>query len=153
MQTQNLIKRLIYSKSLCVQVALVIGFSPCVDMTLSNPEIPELQKKDVILAVPGGKEAAKKWIGDSNPKSPTLSPLYGNLSGLPPMRIFIGTSDILLPDNRLFKEKMQEVDGDVQLYEYAGGFHVFVCIPTLPESEDAYGKVKQAIAELVKDKY
>lgn len=121
-------------------------------MTLSNPEMPALERADVILALPGGREAAKMWMDGCDPKLPILSPLYGDLSGFPPVRVFFGTHELLLPDNRLFKEKMRAAGGDIQLYEYTGGFHVFVGSPALPESQDAYEKVQRAIRELVKNK-
>lgn len=129
---------------------LIIAFSPCVDMTFTNPDILPLLKDDVILGLDGGREAAKMWINDADPKSPILSPLYGDLSALPPVRIFIGTYDILLPDNRIFKEKMEAAGGNVQLYEYTGAFHVFVCLPAIPEAKDAYFKVKNAITDSVR---
>ncbi|CAI8880088.1 alpha/beta hydrolase [Chryseobacterium sp. IT-36CA2] len=131
---------------------LVVAFSPCVDMTLENPEMSDLEKMDVILGLEGGREAARMWINDVNPKSPILSPLYGDLTGLPPIRIYIGTYDMLLPDNRLFKKKMKAAGGDIQLYEYTGGIHVFMAFPPIPESQDVFKKVKNAITEIVKTK-
>jgi acetyl esterase/lipase len=64
--------------------------------------------------------------------------LYADLRGLPPIDVFIGTDDILLPDVRIFHDKVRAVGGPIQLYETPGGFHVFMGAIFTPESQQVY---------------
>ena len=46
------------------------------------------------LRVPGAAWAGRAWVGDLDPADPRISPLYDDLSALPPMLIFQGDADI-----------------------------------------------------------
>ena len=123
----------------------VILFSPWLDITVSNPEIPGVEPFDPMLATPGPIEAGKWWAGGDDPRSPLLSPLFGNLSGLPPIDVFIGTHDITFPDTRVLKRKVATAGGEINHYEYPGAIHVFVGATFTPEAKDAFGKIAEAV--------
>jgi monoterpene epsilon-lactone hydrolase len=67
--------------------------------------------------------------------SPALSPLFGDLSGLPPTSVFHGTADMLISEARRLKADVLNAGGQLNLYEYSGAFHVFMAIQFLPESQ------------------
>jgi monoterpene epsilon-lactone hydrolase len=43
---------------------------------------------------------AKTYLAGADPEFPHASPLYGDLTGLPPLHIQVGTREILLGDAR-----------------------------------------------------
>ena len=52
------------------------------------------------------------------------------------MTIFVGTREILLPDIRFFKEKLQKFSNDVAYHEYVNQNHVFPIFP-IEEGKEA----------------
>lgn len=124
----------------------VILFSPWVDITGSNPAAAVVETYDPMLALSGMIEIGRWWAGGDDRRSPLLSPLYGDLSGLPPLDVFQGTYDVLLPDARKLKEGVDAAGGEIHLYEYPGAFHVFVGATFTPEAHDAFQKVARSVA-------
>lgn len=49
--------------------------------------------------------AARLYAPDTDPRHPYLSPLYGSLSGLPPLLLTVGTDEILFDDTIRFYQK------------------------------------------------
>lgn len=104
--------------------------SPAVDLTLTNPRIPEVQPTDPWLAVPGGRVLSGLWAGEREITDPIVSPLFGDFDGLGPLTIYSGLRDILNPDARLLVAKAKEAGVDVHYTEVAGQVHVYPLLPT-----------------------
>ena len=83
------------------------------------------------------------WSGGLERRDPVISPGFGAVEGLPPLTIFQGTADILLPDVRRFVSRAEHAGIAVNYFEYKGAFHVFAGIPFLPESKDVYKKIRK----------
>jgi monoterpene epsilon-lactone hydrolase len=115
----------------------LVLISPWVDVTMTNPAIPALEKLDPTLAAAGMAAAGLLWAGGHGPLDPRVSPLFADLSGLPKVRIVQGDRDILAADTDRLVRRLRAAGVDVDVRHYAGGFHVFVGAPTLPESRDA----------------
>ena len=126
--------------------ARVVLFAPWVNVLPVNPEIAAIEPRDPVLAVvPGGSLAGRWWAGADDPRDPDISPLFGDLAGLPPIDIFQGTADILWPDSLLIAERIGEVGGVVNLYEYDDAIHVFVAATFTPEARAAYAQIAAAL--------
>ena len=120
------------------QVDGLVLYAPWVDVTMTNPRIEEVQRRDRVLRVPGLAWAGRAWAADLDPTDPRVSPLYGDPAGLPPMRIFQGDADIVGPDVIEFARKAARAGVDVRLRVEPGGFHVYVLgVPTIPEARAA----------------
>ena len=120
------------------QVDGLVLYAPWVDVTMTNPEIEDVQHRDRVLRVPGLAWAGRAWAGDLDPADWRVSPLYGDPAGLPPMRIFQGDADIVGPDVIEFARKAARAGVDVGLRVEPDGFHVYVLgVPTIPEAEAA----------------
>lgn len=119
----------------------LVLFSPWVDLTMSNPEAAALEAEDVMLAIPSLVQAGIWWAGGDDLRSPWLSPLFGDLFGLPPIYVFQGTADLLAADARRLHDAVSQAGGTIELYEYAGAFHVFVGAAFTPEAKDAFSRV------------
>ncbi|WP_395639447.1 alpha/beta hydrolase fold domain-containing protein [Pseudolysinimonas sp.] len=113
-----------------VVLPATVLLSPALDLTWSNPRIPEVQPSDPWLAVPGGRVLAEEWRGDLDLRDPQVSPLAGDLHGLGPVTVLTGTRDVLNPDAHLLVEKLRAAQVPVDLHEAVGSVHVYALLPT-----------------------
>ncbi len=125
--------------------ARLVLFSPCTSVVEGSENVDEIERVDPILDRIGGMLAGTWWAGNDDPANPEVSPLFGDLSGLPPMQIFQGTRDILMPDVKLFARGVEEAGGDVELRMYPGAIHVFVGATFTPEAQDTFRAVAAAL--------
>lgn len=114
----------------------LVLISPGVDMTLANPKVRDYAKVDPWLDIPGGTEAMRLYGGDIPLDDWRISPLYGDLSALPPTLAFSGTHDILYPDTVLFAGKARALGRKVDLVAGERMFHVWPLID-MPEAKPA----------------
>lgn len=127
------------------QVGRVVMLCPWLDITLSNPDIPKVLKRDPLLDIPGNREAGRMWAAGTDPHDPKLSPLYGPLDGLPPLCLLIGTDDGLLPDARRFRDQARAAAQPLDYREYPSMYHVWMLLP-MPEADRAIEDIVRFIA-------
>lgn len=121
-----------------------ILISPWMDVGLENPDARVIDRRDPWLAVDGLKEAGHMYANGLALDDPRVSPLYGKAEGLPATHILMGTRDILMPDAKLFADKLSQAGVPMSYRQYEGMFH---CWPFLMcrEAEQA----RQEIVELL----
>lgn len=116
--------------------ALVL-FSPWVDAVLDSPGAREVAAVDPMLGRDGLVAAGRWWAGDREPADPVVSPVRGDLSGLPPVFAYAGDRDLLTPDVKRLVRGVTGTGGRAELRLYRGAFHVFVGAPWTPEARRA----------------
>lgn len=85
---------------------------------------------------PGGRLYADEWFIQAyaghvpDRTDPDVSPLYGNLRGLPPTLLLVGTLDVLLEDNLAFAARLSAAGNDVDLRVFPESMHGFTSHPT-----------------------
>lgn len=121
--------------------------SPWLDLTLKDEAALAVEPKDVMLKIKPLRVMGEFWAGERDPGAPECSPLYADLSGLPPTVILQGRHDLFVIDCRNFMARAREVSAPVTLYEYAGAPHVFMLLPLAREGKDAMGLIKGFLAE------
>jgi acetyl esterase/lipase len=85
---------------------------------------------------------SKYYAGDNDPGLPWISPLYGDLRGLPPILIYVGGNETLLDDSARFAEKAASAGVDVTLRIGQGMFHCYpACAPLFPEATRAMQEI------------
>lgn len=115
----------------------LVLLSPWLDVTMTDPMQPTLDRKDSILGINGLRAAGEWWAGDKDAvTSAPVSPLFGEVEGLPPIAVFSGTFDLLWPDARKLKEKADTVGVSVSYHEYPAMQHVWMLFP-IPEAKGA----------------
>lgn len=82
----------------------IIALSPWVDLTFSGESIKTNAQKDPSLSEAVLRHFAKCYT--DSPADPTVSPLLGDLSAMPPSSIFVGSDEILLSDSLSLHEKL-----------------------------------------------
>ncbi|MFN7160903.1 MAG: alpha/beta hydrolase fold domain-containing protein [Candidatus Gracilibacteria bacterium] len=118
------------------QPARIVALSPSVDMTVSNPDMYPIESLDPILAIPGTREIGSVYAGDVEASYYLVSPLYGNMKGLPQIDLFVGTHELCLPDCRKFVEKCKVAKVNIGYHEYHYMVHNWPLL-FFPESKKA----------------
>jgi len=78
------------------------------------------------LSTPASLAAmARLYLGDRDARDPLASPLYGDLTGLPPVRMHVGEDDVLLDDSVRYGERFEREGGAIQVHTWQGMIHVF----------------------------
>ena len=92
----------------------VVAFSPSVDGTFSSPSIRSNISSDIMLGPLFGPllkipQAIRAWVYlmefRFNPVNPVVSPVWGDLSNLPPTLIQVSEAEMLLDDSRRYVRK------------------------------------------------
>ena len=105
-------------------------FSPWTDMTATAPSYETYEKSDPILTKAYVEGAAKAYIADAGEADdPRFSPLFGDLSGLPPVFIMAGRNEILLDDSVRLADRIEECGGQAALDIEEVGWHVYAQMP------------------------
>lgn len=121
----------------------LVLISPWVDVGLHNPEIKKYVDKDPFLNVEALRASVKPWLGTLDEKNWQVSPLYGDLSGLHNVTIFVGTREIFYPDIVKLYQKL-DVDGNNELIIGKDMNHAYPIIP-IPESREALRIISRII--------
>ncbi|HEY5250565.1 MAG TPA: alpha/beta hydrolase [Acidimicrobiales bacterium] len=85
---------------------------------------------------PGGRLYADEWFIQAyaghvaDRTDPDISPLYGDLSGLPPTLLLVGTRDVLLEDNLAMAARLSATGNGVDLRVFPEAMHGFTSHPT-----------------------
>jgi acetyl esterase/lipase len=115
----------------------LILMSPWLDLTLDNPEIGPNEHFDPMMSAKRLSNAAHAYTGEADMTDPRISPMFGELSVLPPLLIQMGTADLLLWDCRKFDQKCLDAGVEVIYEEFPGAFHDFMMLSILPEAQRA----------------
>jgi len=116
--------------------------SPWTDLTGTAESVRALAGVDPWLNAERLALVAGLYLGGGDPRNPLASPLYGDLRGLPPLLIQVGTDEILL-DDATGLARRGEADGvEVTLEVWEGMWHVFQGFAAeIPEGQQAIDKI------------
>ena len=116
--------------NLPLPAAAFIG-TPTVDIVNQNDSRYINDGVDGILGTwDGGASAtAEQYIGNQDPKSPYLSPIYGDFTKFPPSILVTGTRDLLLSDTALIHRAIRNAGSVADLHIYEAHSHASYFIP------------------------
>ncbi len=101
-------------------------FSPITDVALTGESFNTRAEADLYFTKSQAAGLVRSYLGATDPKNPLASPLYADLSGLPPIRIHVGDDEVLLDDSRRYVERAVAAGVDAKLDVWMGMPHGFV---------------------------
>jgi acetyl esterase/lipase len=121
--------------------------TPLFDLTGQGESFISKAAKDPFkLADPLG--IAKNYIGNNNPAFPMLSPLFGDLSGLPSVLIHAAEYDVFYSDSVRFIEKASAAGVKAEIKVWRKMWHIFpMQDKVVPEAAKALKELCTYIAE------
>jgi monoterpene epsilon-lactone hydrolase len=118
--------------------ACAVLFSPWTDLAGTGASMKINAERESMLVAPRVAEAAEAYLNGTDPKNPLVSPLYGDLSGLPPLLIQVGAPEILLDDSTRLADRASAAGVAVELTVWENLPHVWqVSQLFLPEAVQA----------------
>ncbi len=119
----------------------VMLLSPWVDLTLNGDTIDSNEASDYCWRR-ALEIYARNYLADLDPRHPLASPLYADLTGLPPLLIQAGGAETLLDDSRTLAERALTAGVEVELEVTEGAIHVFHAFaPMVPGSTEAIQRI------------
>jgi epsilon-lactone hydrolase len=103
-----------------------VAFSPVTDLALTGKSFDTRADADPFFTKSQVAGLVRSYLGGADPKNPMASPLYGDLSGLPPIRVHVGDDEVLLDDSRRYVERAVAAGVDAKLEVWTGMPHGFV---------------------------
>ncbi len=125
-----------------------VCLSPWVDLTQSAPSYAALGALDPMVSKEALDRLATAYRAGADPSDPGVSPLFGDLDGLPPLRIEVGECEVLLDDALRLAERAGAAGVAVELVRWPEMVHVFQAFPgdLLPESDASIAGVGTFLA-------
>ena len=139
----------------------IVGISPATDSTFESPSIKRNMDTDLMLKplagplikIPRPILAWASWKQlKIRPANPLVSPLRGNLAGLPPTLLHASSTEILYDDSARYVAKATAQGGDATLQSWSNMCHVWhIFDEMLPEAHQALDEIaaflkKQGVA-------
>ncbi len=118
-----------------------VVYSPVTDFKCTGESY---RTKAKVCLSPEGMAAAlaDHYAGGQDVCLPYISPLYGELKGLPPLMIFAGEDETLCDDAVRFAEKEKNAGVEVALKVGKGMFHCYPAMsPLFPEARQAMDEI------------
>ncbi len=133
----------------------VVCLSPATDLTRSKESWKANAKRELVLDPYIAEQIRPLYLGDHDPRDPLASPLFGDLHGLPPLLIQVGSDEVLLSDSTSFAQHAREAGVDVTLEVWPRMQHVWQFTASyLPEGREAIeriGEFIQAVSKKVEE--
>ena len=111
-------------------LAGAVVFSPWTDLALTGDSLRTRAAVDPLLSREWLDEAAALYLGAHDRRDPQVSPLYADLTDLPPVLVHVGDDEVLLDDSTRLAEH-------VELHVWQGMTHVFSVDLALAASHEA----------------
>lgn len=133
-----------------------VVLSPPTDSTFAAPSIRANVDSDVMLGpmvkpilwIP---HTLRLWLGwlqsGIRPDDPLISPVFGDLSRLPPMLVQVSETEMLYDDARRYVNRARAAGSPARLQSWNNTLHVWhIFNPELPEAEEAFAEIGKFLA-------
>jgi monoterpene epsilon-lactone hydrolase len=111
------------------------------DMTLSGDSMRSRRQTDPFASRESLERAIRWYTNGADCRLPLISPVFGDLSALPPILLQVGDDEILLSDSVRVAERIRSSGGSVELSVWDEMWHNFPMYVGLPEADEALKEV------------
>ncbi|HEX7522350.1 MAG TPA: alpha/beta hydrolase [Acidimicrobiia bacterium] len=116
--------------------------SPWIDLAMTADSITTRAEVDMRQDPAGTKWCAQLFLAGQDPRDPYASPLYADLTGLPPLYIQAGDWDILADDAHRLTDRARRAGVDVRLDLFPEMLHAHqIWAGNMPEADDAVARI------------
>jgi len=126
-----------------------VCISPWLDMEAKGESMKTRAERDPWIDPEHIKLGAETYLGEGgDPRNPLANPLHADLTGLPPLLVQVGDSEVLLDDSTRLAERTKAAGVDVTLEVWDEMVHVFQAFAfMLPEGQQAIDRIGEFIRE------
>lgn len=131
--------------------ALAFCFSPWTDLAATGVSYLTNDRRDPMFYGDTARQIAPIYLGGVSPANPLASPLYGDLTGLPPLHVFVSNTEVLFDDAVSVVAKAEQCGVAARLHIADRQPHVWpVFVGLIPEAPHTIGEVVALIEQHVK---
>lgn len=102
-----------------------VVFSPMTDLALTSASMQTRAAADPIFTQEALAAFIQLYLPGHAPQDSLASPVYGELAGLPPLLVHVGTDEVLLDDSMRYAERAHAAGGLTELHVWEGMAHGF----------------------------
>ncbi len=115
--------------------------SPVADLSGRDPSSEGF--KDPLIPPRAARMYNTSYVKDHDPRDPSISPVFGNWHGLPPLLIHTGEDEMLCEDAVRVEKLARSAGVDVRLEIYPRMWHVWQLYLDLPQSAHSLDDIAQ----------
>ena len=131
--------------------ALAFCFSPWTDLATTGPSYVFNDRRDPMFYGASMKAAAEIYLNGAAPTNPLASPLYADLTGLPPLHAFVSNTEVLFDDAVGLVAKAEQCGVAARLHIADRQPHVWpIFVGLIPEASHTIREVVGLIERHVK---
>lgn len=134
------------------QPKALVALSPCVTQVDQFPSYTQNAATDYMLRTSLADGKIKVVFGDRAKdweylRQPTISPLYGDFTELPPVILSASDTEVLLDDSRILYEKLKSQGHQTAFDIRHGACHAFQVFTAMPEARQALQMIFRTLEE------
>ncbi|MEL0319611.1 MAG: alpha/beta hydrolase [Aquiluna sp.] len=129
------------------RIAQLILIAPWVDSEWGYEDFQTYERRDPWLLAQSLKYIATVWSNRGDSRRVEVSPLRGEMRGLPKTSIYIGDYDLLYPDAMSLHQKLTKAGVPSTLHFEKGALHVYPLIPS-PEGARGVASILKEISQV-----
>ena len=120
----------------------IIAIAPFADLTLSGESLKQENGNDPAAHRDLLTFMAASYFQGHEPTDPLVSPVFGDLAGLPPMLVAGSRGEVLFSDAARLAERAERAGVQVTTQFVDDSVHVFTIFPFLPETQSTMDAIR-----------
>jgi monoterpene epsilon-lactone hydrolase len=113
-----------------------VSLSAYLDLALTSESYDRNRETDPVITREACEWLAEAYLGGADPRTPLASPVYADLTGLPPLYISSGSVEAMFDDAARLAEKARQDGVEVTFDPAEGMVHMwYLFVDFLPEAE------------------
>ena len=131
--------------------AAAVALSPWTDLAMTGLSFKLNAEADPLVNPQQARHFVDYYLAGADPRSPYVSPMYGEPTGLPPTIIQVGSDEALRDDAVRMAERMRAAGCRVELEIWQRMPHVWhLFAPVMPEARQAIERIGAFVIEAIR---